>query len=221
MSMGNEKQFDNITDFLTFAFEQMLKNIYTIIPAHVISYNSETKRAIVRPSIKIETSQEIISQSPIANVPVVFPCGGGFTLLSPLPAGSPVLLFFSQRGITKFKQSFEEVAPDENLFDKQDAIAVAGFGSLSVTPATEDGISLQSEDGTKYIFIEDDKIEISHPATLNLIAPAINLTGEVIITGNLTVAAGGIITGDLPHTHAQGRDSDGDTEQDTGAPIYP
>lgn len=201
-----------MTDVLDFVFEQMTKNLYVSIPGIIDSYDASTKRAIVHPAIKIQkTDGETVLQEPIANVPVIWPGGGGFTILSPLPKGEPVLICFSQRGITKFKEIFSESDPGIGLFDKEDAYIIAGFGALSITPATEAGISMQSEDGTDYIFVEDNKIEIKTPALVNieganltenfsvatnLTCPDNNITGNLHIVGNIswtgTTTVGGI-----------------------------
>lgn len=197
-----EKKYNNMTDMLSFVFEQMTKNLYITIPGIVDSYDSATKRAIVHPAINIEkTDGETVLYESIVNVPVVWPSGGGFTVLSPLPSGEPVLICFSQRGITKFKETFAESDPGIGLFDKEDAYIIAGFGGLSVTPATENGISIQSEAGTDYIFVENNKIEIKSAALVNvecvnliasvtnittLICPTVNITGDVVITGGIS-----------------------------------
>lgn len=207
-----EKKYNNMTDMLSFVFEQMTKSLYITIPGIVDSYDSAAKRAIVHPAINIEkTDGETILHESIVDVPVVWPSGGGFTVLSPLPSGEPVLICFSQRGITKFKETFSESDPGIGIFDKEDAYIVAGFGGLSVTPATEDGISIQSEVGTDYLFIEDNKIEIKTPSLISMLAanlaatisaatdwtcPENTINGNLHIAGNIswtgTTTAGGI-----------------------------
>ena len=164
-----EKDYSNLTDALRFAFEQLTKNLYISIPGIIDSYNFATKRAIVHPAIKVITTDgTAIQHSSIVNVPVIWPSGGGFTIVSPLPKGEPVTIFFSQRGITKFKEVFTESDPGIGLFDKEDAYIIAGFGGLSITPATEDGISMQQEDGTDFIYIENNKIRVETPGIVEI-----------------------------------------------------
>jgi len=219
-----------MTDALKFVFEQLIKNLYISVPGIIDSYDSAAKRAVVHPAINIQkTDGETILQESIVNVPVVWPSGGGFTLISPLPKGEPVTIFFSQRGITKFKEVFSVSDPGIGIFDKDDAYILAGFGSLSVTPATELGISMQSEDGHDCIFVEDGKIKIKSSAIVdvecvnldadvsnitNLVCPTTNITGDINLTGTLKING---LDFDL-HVHPQGVDSDNDTQQDTGVP---
>ena len=197
-----EKDYSNMTDTLKFFFEQCVKNLYVSIPGIIDSYNPATKRAIVHPAINIQkTDGEIIQHESIVNVPVVWPSGGGFTIIAPIIAGDAVLICFSQRGITKFKEIFSESDPGIGLFDKEDAYVLAGFGALSITPATESGISMQADAGADYIFVEDNKIEVKSPALVNvecanltatvtntttLACPTVNITGDVSITGSIT-----------------------------------
>lgn len=235
-----------MTDALQFVFNQLLKDIWISIPGIIESYNQSTKRCIVTPAIKIrKTDGTTETQSSIVNVPVVWPSGGGFAILSPLPKGTPVKIWFSQRGITAFKETFTESDPGGRLFDKEDACVVAGYGSLEVTPATPDGISMQTEDGTNYIFVEDGNIEINattkvtvnaplvdvnapdvtvDSTTITMTATDINMNSQVSIDGDLDIT--GIITGSAvfggsdsdAHTHEQEDDSGGNTEEDTGVP---
>lgn len=197
-----EKSYDNITDTLRFVFEQMTKNFYISIPGIIDSYDPATKRAIVHPAINIQkTDGEIIQHESIVNVPVIWPSGGGFTVIMPLSKNDAVLICFSQRGITEFKETFSESNPGIGLFDKEDAYVIAGFGALSITPATTTGVSMQTEDKTDYVFIEKNKIEVKTPALINvecadlvasvtnttiLTCPSVNITGDVVITGSIT-----------------------------------
>ena len=220
--MGNkdpEKNYDNLTDALQFVFEQMLKSLYIDIPGIIESYNNATKRAIVRPAVKLKrTTGQFESQASIVDVPVIWPGGGGFILYSQLVVGNPVTIWFSQRGIEQFKETFAESSPGIGLFNKEDAYVVPGFGALSITPATSTGISMQSDDGQNYIVIEDDVIKIVTPGavtvecatlnaavsgTTNITCPNVNLTGNLNITGNITLTDGDIISDGISlETHA-------------------
>ena len=203
----------------------MVKGLYICIPGIIDSYDDTTKRATVHPAINLKkTDGTTVQQSSIANVPVVWPGGGGFSLLSPLPSGSPVVIFFSQRGITDFKEVFEETDPDGNMFAKEDCFIIPGFGALTITPATSDGIVLQSEDGVDYISIEDGQITIETDGDVQVTAdtltadittsaditcPEITITGNLTVTGSITggslVTTGGgnaTISGDMNATGA-------------------
>lgn len=237
-----EKDYSNMTDALKFIFEQMLKNVYVSIPGIIDSYDPATKRAVVHPAIRLQkTDDTTFMHKSVVNVPVIWPSGGGFTLIAPLPNGEPVEILFSQRGITKFKEVFTDCDPGIGLFDKEDAYIIAGFGALSVTPATEDGMSMQSEDGTNFIFVENGKIRTESTALVeidcvnlnanvsgitNLACPTVNIDGNLVVTGQIsapTIAAATTLTiagKEMDdHKHSQGLDSDGDTQQNTDGPV--
>lgn len=182
MNKDKEKKYDP-TEALQFVFNQWVKNIYVSIPGIIEEYNPVTKRCKVTPAINIlMTDGTTEGQASIINVHVLWPSGGGFTLLSPLPVGSPVEIKFSQRGITKFKETFAQEDPGNGIFEKEDAHVIPGYGALSVTPATEIGICLQKEDGSSYIFIdENDNIETNAATKINNIAPDIESTATVKI----------------------------------------
>ena len=146
------------------AIEQRLKGVHTGMPGVVVSYDAARKRAVVQPAIDLlirDGSSKARARA--VNVPVVWPTGGGFTQVFPLPAGEPVWLAFSERGLTRFKQTFRQAAPDRNrLFDESDAVAMAGFGRHSgIVPASEAGSSWQAEDGATYVTLEQGRVEIN------------------------------------------------------------
>lgn len=200
-----EKDYGNLTDVLQFVFHQFMKDIYVSIPGIIETYDPETKRCKVRPAINTRlTSGVMIAPSSIINVPVIWPGGGGFVFLSPLPPGSPVEIKFSQRGITAFKETFLISDPGTTFFDKHDAHVIPGYGALGVTPGSITGACLQKEDGSIFICIEDDKIKIKGDIEmLNGI-----ITGPNVFNGPAS----------SQHGHNQGSDSAGDGEQKTDPP---
>lgn len=234
MNKDPEKEYGNMTDAIRFAFGKMASEMWIYIPGIIESYNQATKRCTVRPAINIKMKDgSINTPAAIKNVQVVWPSGGGFTILSPLPAGEPVEIHFSQRGITQFKESLSQADPGNGVFAKEDAIVRAGFGAKSVTPATAIGMSMQSEDGANYLYVEDGKVKIVATTKITLESPDIevNASNKMLFTtplldlsGNLSI--GGNISGPTvfggadgqDHGHTQGVDSDGDTQQKTNGP---
>lgn len=168
---------DTLTHTLGFVLQQRLKDVHTALPGTVETYDPEAKRARVQPAIRLLlTDGTTRRRSPLINVPVVFPSGGGYTLLFPVEAGDTVLVVFSQRGLAAFKRAFEESDPTlGHLFDASDGVALPGFGALSVTPATSTGAALQTEDGATSIRVDGDTVEIVAPAQVTVRAARIDL----------------------------------------------
>ncbi|MCK5133232.1 MAG: hypothetical protein KAR40_13905 [Candidatus Sabulitectum sp.] len=229
-----EKEYDNLTDTIKFAFQSMLEKMWVYIPGIIESYDQATKRCTVRPAINIKLKDGgTVAPAAIKNVPVMWPSGGGFTILSPLPTGSPVEILFSQRGITQFKESFSQADPGNGVFAKEDAIVRAGFGAKSVTPATADGMAMQSEDGNNYLYIENGIVKVASTTKIINEAPEIEFNASTKIAFNTPLfdlsadmEIGGNISGPTvfggedsdTHGHEQGTDSDGDTQQKTNGP---
>lgn len=154
------KRYDDFTSYVDLLFEQRFKQIYTSMPGIVESYDPLTKRARVRGAIQRAFTDETYKQrSTIVNVPVLHPSAGSFGVLLPVKPGDIVMLHFSMRGLAEFKKTFSEARPTmSSLLSEKDANAVPGYGSLNVTPATNDGISIQKEDGTVSLQVRDDRI---------------------------------------------------------------
>ena len=129
-NMNPDLDYSNLALSLRFAIRQSLKDVYTCMPGVVQQYDPHTRRAVVRGALRIVTTDgREIERVAIRNVPVVFPSGGGFALTFPLRPGDPVLLVYSQRGLSEFKRTLDVSAPDvDGFFSEKDAIAIPGFG---------------------------------------------------------------------------------------------
>ena len=129
-SMNRDTDYANMAQSIRFAIRQSLKDLYTCMPGIVESYDAETRRAVVKGTLKmVTTKKEEIEREAIHNVPVVFPSGGGFAMTFPLEQGDPVLLVYSQRGLTNWKKTLGVAAPDVfGFFSEKDAMAIPGFG---------------------------------------------------------------------------------------------
>jgi hypothetical protein len=206
-NLDSDKNYSNMTDVLQFVFEQLMKNLYISIPGIINSYDPATKRAMVTPAIRIQkTDDTTMDQQPIADVPVIWPSGGGFSIMFPLVSGDPVNIFFSQRGINKFKQIYTMADPDIGIFHKEDAYIIAGFGALSITPAVSDAACFQNETGINYISIDKTgNIKIEAITNITIKAPTITLDGVVSGPGAASINASGLKIGTIEiGTHVHG-----------------
>ena len=166
-SMNPEADYSNLATALRFAFRQSLKDIYTCMPGIVESYDDTTRRAVVRGALNIvKTDGDEVPREAIHNVPVIFPSGGGFSLTFPLGQGDPVLLVYSQRGLSEFKRSLDLSTPDaDGFFAEKDAVAIPGFGPLveeieHLIAVDSDGVSIKT---TGTFAIEADDVTFRSP----------------------------------------------------------
>lgn len=160
--INRERAYKSLTDTLEFVLEQAFKEIYTQMPGIIEAYDPETRRCKVRGAMRIVRSGGVkVARSPLVNVPVIFPCGGGYTMYFPLKPGDIVWIEFSMRGLTEFKKTFDEADPTmSSLMDERDAVVNLGFGTLTMTPADEDGVSIQDKEGENYVLIYEDGVKI-------------------------------------------------------------
>jgi hypothetical protein len=121
------------------------------------------------------------------NVPVVFPSAGGYCLAAnKMNKGEAVLLVFCRRGISGFKQAFGLANPSGGMMQMDSAIAIAGFGAISIT--APDGISLQKSDGSVKIDASDTKIELKIGS---LGGATFNADGSVSFKNGASITAAG------------------------------
>ena len=162
-----DAHYESLGQWFDYAALEWAKTyLHTVMPGIVESYDAEKKRAAVQPAINLLLTDGTTRAKPlIQNVPVAQTSGGGFLIQVPLKKGDAVLLFFSERGMDKFKETFEVADPLPNaFFDIRDAIAMPGFGAMEVTPVTTTGLSIQTEDGETYFRMEQNgTIDLQNP----------------------------------------------------------
>ena len=198
------------------AIEQALKRLNTCLPGHIVAYDEASRRARIRAGIHIRTtSGDLVERPIVADVPVVWPTGGGFLLRFPLAPDDPVLLVFSQRGMRAWLRGHAPAPPDRtHIMSARDAIAIPGFGPRAdITPGSATGASLQDEDANQMVVIESDRVRMvadggNHEAIVGPSGITLDTTGtltinadDVAITATNGVAHGGTDIGDT-HVHS-------------------
>lgn len=120
-----------LEDVLNAFIEQYAASLNTAIPGRIITYDPETQKATVQPTIqRVLNSGDIINPQPIAGVPVIFPSGNSGILSFPIVPNDKVLLVFSQRSIDRwvFGKGEDPINPrDRRKHDRADCVAIAGL----------------------------------------------------------------------------------------------
>ena len=216
--------YHNLDQVLGFCFQQEIKNLHTAIPGVIKKYDPATKRAEIQIALNLligrvgESTQPESHNRPIVlDVPIIHPAGGGYVVHFPLQPDDAVLLIFNERGIDKFKESFEISDPDiGNFFMEKDAVAIPGFGALEITPAGE-GSSFQTEDGEQYIHIEDNG-EIIINATTSITAQ-VGTNNVIIDDGTIEANADTSITAQVGTNNIVIEDGTIEVNADTSVTI--
>ena len=225
-----------LTEFLSGYIRDKLENQ---LPAVVVSYDSASNRATLRPLLMIKSGDQKIARATIANIPVHRYGAGGFFIAQPVKAGdfgwiksndADISLIFQRNG-------GEDQANTERTHSFSDGVffpeSLSGWDLVD-----EDALCLQSLDGKTYITLKDgeitiesDKVTIKGNDKIEIEAPSIDIIGELQVTGGISMGGGAIsmsadvaINGKLEnngkdvgsgHTHS-GVQAGGDT---TGAPT--
>ena len=215
-SLNPDLEYNTPGEAIPFVVRQEIKKLNTALPGHIISYDEDSRRAEVQGAIHLRTTAgEIIERPIIADVPVVWPTGGGFLLRFPLSRGDPVLLVFSQRGLRGFLREHKPAPPDkQGMLSAHDAMAIPGFGpGSSITPGSTTGATLQSEDADQMVVIESDRVRLvadggNHEVVVGPSGITLDTTGtltinadDVAITASNGVTHGGTDIGDT-HVHS-------------------
>ena len=204
------------------------QNISTAIPARVESVeNLELQQTIdVTPLInRVYEDGTVLSPATIVDVPLVFPSAGGGVLSFPISIGDTVLVIYSMRSIDEWSNSdgTEQTPIDARHFNKSDAIAIPGLytNSTHLQPNPLDvelkfnpiGTSIRLEALSGDITIENP----THSLKLKSNGEVLHSSGAKITAAGDFITAAGISLD--THTHAQGNDSDGNSQVETNAPT--
>lgn len=210
------------------------ENLDDMLPAKVISYDSNTNRATVQPLISIQDQAgNKIQRAPISNIPVQRPGGNGFFISFPLKAGDFGWLKATDRDYSLMMQSEKTESPNTERFHS--------FGDSMFFPDTLSGwagnvsgddLSIRNKSGTTSLGMAAGGMNISAANT--------TWTGNTAQTGNLAVtgkvSATGTATGpnDLPNKsfvdsaisvvstaagNAQNAANNAQTKADQAAPV--
>lgn len=186
-------------------------SMWTAIPGIVTAVNWETITCTVQPAIQSTITDESGTQTPVdlpllLDVPIVFPQGGGFLITIPIAVGDEVLVVFSSRCIDAWWQNGgpnPQPAMEARMHDLSDAFAIPGPFSQAKLPAgpipSSTDIQIRNAGGDATIGITPDGfINLYSGSVINITAPAVNISGTVVVTG--TVACGALTCASLGTT---------------------
>lgn len=156
--------------------------LHTCMPGIVVSFNRTLRTADVQPAPQRKlVNEEWADMQVIANCPVSYPCGGGFSMTWDLEPGDPVMLVFAERNLVGWTGSLSvgTYSPnDYRTHDLNDAWVIPAGAPASVPlAAAANELIIGKQDGTV-------------AATFNRTTGAV----DVDATGAVTVTAGGTVT---------------------------
>lgn len=118
----------SMQEMITSSFDYQTSNIYTSIPAVVVSVVNMGEMLLnVKPTVNMRSDDGLMIQErpPILNVPLVMPVSKEGGLTFPVKAGDLVWLTFSMRGLDAWKASngYPSTPLDMRKFDIRDCVA--------------------------------------------------------------------------------------------------
>jgi len=186
------------------AFTEMMKDVGTSIPGHILAFDPITQLAQVQIGIvKTRIDGMTFEPTPLIEVPVYF-FGGAYCIevqIDPLTEG---VIVFSQRCIDAWVNTGGVAEnPIMRFHDFSDACFLPGLRSQpnKIADFKNNGIRMRNADGTNYIWLKNDgTAEIKAALT---VTGNITQTGDITSSGTITattdVKGGGVSL--LSHTH--------------------
>jgi hypothetical protein len=207
--MDRRERIDDPVEATRAAIEGKQAEIWTALPGIVESFDPVAMTVSVQPAVKGQIQDEAGASKPVnlpvlVDVPVVFPCGGGFTLTHPVKTGDECLVVIASRCIDGWWQGGGVGGtPDQRMHDLSDGIAIVGprsqAGKLS-PPVDPDNVQLRTDDGQAHItMMPDYTIKAENPQASVTITPG----GDVMLKGSASInldAPSIVISGNLQWT---------------------
>lgn len=195
--MRNPRSADWI-EALQLAAEGKLSEVWTALPAYVVSFDPTKRTCVVQPTIQLEREDEYGAMTwetfPIlTDVLVQFPGGGGFVMTFPLAAGDEGIVLFSARCLDAWwERGGIQVQAERRMFDLSDGMFIPTVRSL---PNVEVGISATdtelravAPDGPKIALKPNGAINVSSPIAVSFTAPEVHINGLLVVNGEAYIA---------------------------------
>lgn len=175
--------------------------MWTALPGIVQSFDPVAVTVSVQPSVQGSVQDEsgkasVVSLPLLVDVPVCFPCGGGFTLTHPVKAGDECLVVFASRCIDGWWQGGDvSPAPDARMHDLSDGFAIVGPRSQAKKlnpPVDTENVQLRTDDGEAHVtMMPDYTIQAKNPVSSVIMTPGGEVTVEA--KASITLKAPSII----------------------------
>src|SRR5580700_198846 len=139
------------------------------LPAIVVSFDAATQNVTVQPAIKESLLNSLVptpqSLPQLANVPVIYPRGGGFSVTFPLVEGDEGVIVFQDIAIDSWWQSggTNNVEVERRRHDLADAVFIPGGCSQprKLSGYSASALEIRSDDGNTLIEVSSGLIEIT------------------------------------------------------------
>lgn len=196
----------NLTDLIKRSFSEMMKDVATSIPGHILAFDSDTQLAQIQIGIqRIDIKGVSFTPPPLIEVPVYF-SGGSFLVEHQIDPGDEGIILFSQRCIDGWLNTGGVADnPILRFHDFSDAMFLPGVRSQpnKIESFANNGVRLRNADGTQYVWLKNDGTVEIKSTGFNVQSPTFTHNG-VDVGENHNHAAGTYTAGATPVTGNSG-----------------
>jgi len=152
-------QTATLTELFKRTFSEMMKDVATSIPGHVLAFDPTTQRAQIQIGIvRIDVNGKTFVPPPLIEVPVYF-AGGKFCVEHQIDPNDEGFIMFSQRCIDAWNTTGGVAEnPILRFHDYGDAVFFPGLRSEpnQLTAFENNGIRLRDKNATNYVWLKND-----------------------------------------------------------------
>jgi hypothetical protein len=174
------------TEMMRLVFGELVKEISTSIPGHVIAFDPLTQLAQVQIGVVgVKRDETTFDRPPLIEVPVTFIGDSEFIVEHQIVEGTEGAIFFSQRCIDGWVNTGGIAEnPIMRFHDINDAHFSPGLRSQpnAITDFKNDGIRLRNKSGDSYMWLKKDGTAEFKVTKLKVLG-AIESTGDMIAAG--------------------------------------
>lgn len=148
------------------AFDAVLQEFHTMLPARVVAYSRASNRAQVQPLISIVTTTgETQVRAQIMRVPVLQFAGGGMMMSFNLVPGDLGWIKANDRDISIFNQNYDLAQPNtKRLHSFEDAMFVPDvMTGYTIAAEDQENAVFQTKDGSVCIALWPAQLKITAP----------------------------------------------------------
>lgn len=235
MAISLNERSPDMLQIIKDAIRGELANLWTSLPCIVDSYDADAVTVVVQPTIKVPVkkingSVELVQLPLLMDVPVMFPCAGGFTITHPINVGDECFVSFASRNIDIWWQSGGVQNPfDTRKHDLSDGFAFFRPQSQAkkISSISTTDLEIRNDENTCKIQITPDgvinfigtKSVFHHPVEMQEtldVTGAATMNSTLGVTGKSTLTGGAGIGGIEFETHKHSGVQTGGS--DTGNP---
>jgi hypothetical protein len=229
----------DIEDLIKRHIKAELAEMRVAIPGIVESFDATNMTVDVNPAISTMSQETETPMAMLVQVPIMVPNAGGFTMSFPIKKGDECIVIFSDKMIDGW-QAEGGIKPqgEKRQHHISDGMAIIGMRStpnqVSINASTRayntSHMEIRNDSGTARItFQADGLIEMESGTGIKIVDTEVTIQDSPITAhssnitvndGNITVVGGDVVADGISlkeHTHAQGADSDGNSQVDTGS----